>query len=99
MLQSFIPIIHYLNEFDKNEVSLNEKLRTLLELVAATRTKFLMYGYEDEIEAYENLVAELESFERKNEKLIQCVNALATIVRNRIRKELDLPPHKLERKS
>ena len=55
MLHSFYPIIFFIQE--KNYVigsgQEKEKLQTLL---GAARPKFLLYGYNDEIDAYENVV-------------------------------------------
>ena len=58
------------------------------ENLAATRTKFLLYGYNDEIECYEQIVIAMEA--REIEALRSAVNKTVLLVKNRVRKELEI---------
>lgn len=97
MLHSYYPIVHFINDINLKDgkISSGTDLEKLRELIGTARTKFLLYGYNDEIQAYEDLVAAFLS--KDGTRKIECVNLVADIVRLRIRKELELPSHTLER--
>lgn len=94
MLHSFYPIIFFIQE-KKYKISTDQEVKELEILLTKARPKFLLYGYDDEITAYEHVIAAFLS--ENNEVRTQRLNALADIVRKRIRKELDLPSHTLEK--
>lgn len=94
MLHSFYPIIFFIQKKDY-KISPGKEAEELKKLLAEARPKFLLYGYNDEIDAYEKLV---ESFlTEDNEAKVDCLNKVADIVRKRIRSELNLPFHDISR--
>jgi hypothetical protein len=94
MLHAFYPIIHLIQE-KGSTIWAEKEIDELSKLLATARSKFLLYGYSDEIEAYENVVAAFHS-SNVQAKLDQ-LNKLSDIVRIRIRTELSLPKHILYR--
>jgi hypothetical protein len=93
MLLSFFQVIFFI---EKNlNMHTKQQIEELTKLVEESRRKFLLYGYVDEIDAYENVVDALLG--KNNDSKIQKLNILSAIVRKRIRTELDLPFHVLRR--
>lgn len=96
MLHSFYPIVHYINEAVEKtggKAKPDIAAEKLSELLRVARTKFLLYGYDDEICAYENLIKAFRASDSIEK--IQCANVVSDMVRKRIREELDLPAHDL----
>lgn len=84
-LESFIPIQ---NSFTSSSAPF-EKDVELKSKIEQARVNFFLYGYQDEIELYEKFI---KSIEKSNiPETVETINILIKIVRNRLRKELELP--------
>lgn len=95
MLHSFYPIIFFIQK--KNyKIRPGQEAEELEKLLAEARSKFLLYGEKDEIEAYENVVAAFLGEDNEDKTIY--LNKLADIVRTKIRTELGLPAHILSKR-
>lgn len=63
--------------------------KELTKKIENSRHYFQLYGYQDELDLYENFIKSLELSNIPN--TVENINKLITIVRDRIRKELLLP--------
>jgi hypothetical protein len=69
--------------------------KDLKKKIENSRHYFQLYGYQDELDLYENFIKSLELSSIPD--TVENINKLITIVRDRIRKELSLPKIDIKR--
>jgi DNA-binding FadR family transcriptional regulator len=89
-LLSFLPVFFAIKENRTNDAKFTENL-------AAARTQFLLYCYNDEIEQYEQIVSAIEA--KDNQAYTDAVRKTIILVKNRVRKELGLDKHTADEKA
>lgn len=83
-LKSFIDVFYFIEE---NSAPFSDP--SFLSLLRKTRTKFLLYGEDDEIQLFERFIFCCENVDVKEANI--ALDNLISLVRKKNRKELDIP--------